>query len=120
VDRVQIQHVGAQALHMVQQARGRARQVAAPEIEFVRAQLLVGQVGAGLGRLGPGTQDLGRGVERALGLDVGRRREAIDQHLIDDGAVAPVAFAVFIDAGLRCKIRSGHERGERELLHHPS
>jgi hypothetical protein len=99
VDRVQVQHVRAEVLHMVE-PRGRALQVAAPEVELVSTQFLLGQVGAGLGRLGPGAKHLGRRVQRALGFEIGRRREAVDQHLVDDGTVAPIALAVFVGTGV--------------------
>ena len=35
----------------------------------------------------------------ALGSQVGGRREAVHQHLVDHGAVAPVGLARFEDAG---------------------
>ncbi len=97
-DRVQVQHVGAQPLHMVQPRAG-ARQVAAPELDLVAPQLVARDIAALGRRLVPAPKLFWLGVEVALGGQVGARCEAVDQHLVDHGAHAPVVLAGLEDTG---------------------
>jgi hypothetical protein len=60
VDRVEVEHVGAEPVDVAELA-ARALQVAAPEVDFVRPHLHVGQVGPALGCLAPRAQHFGAG-----------------------------------------------------------
>jgi hypothetical protein len=100
VNRVEVQHVGTQVLDVVQ-AGGQALQVAAPKVQLGAVEFGVFQVHTRLGRLGPIAQHLGRGVKRAFGIQVRGRNKPVDDDLVDDGAIAPVAFTL-VKRGVVC------------------
>ena len=100
VNRIEVQHVGAELLHIIELAR-HAGQVATPEFDLVAPDFGALDISTGLGQLAPPAQHFGRRVQRLLGLQVGRRREAVHQHLVDDGAIAPVFLARLKYAGQR-------------------
>ena len=114
VNRTEVQHIDAELLHVVEPTR-RAGEIAAPEVDLVAPDAGALKVGAALGLLGPGAQLLWRGIQRALGIEVGTRREAIDQHLVDKRAVAPVGLAFCVHAGNLLVVAVGVVHGARGL-----
>ena len=97
-DGVEVQHVGAQLDHVVQACCG-AGEVAAPEVDLVAPELVVLEVLALGGHFVPAAQALGRRVKVLLGSQVCAGGEAVHQHLVDHGAIAPVGLAGLVDAG---------------------
>jgi hypothetical protein len=98
MDRVQVENVRAERPHVGHLRRG-AAQVTAPEVEFRAVELLVFEVLAGTRHVGPRMQHLRGRVQRALALQIFSGHEAVDDDLIDDGAVASVPLSQVERAG---------------------
>ena len=90
--RIEIQHIRADLVDVAELA-AHAREVAAPEVDLVAPHARALDEAPLLGRLVPRAQRPRRRVEAALRVEVGARREAVDEHLVDDGARAPVCLA---------------------------
>ncbi|OQA06253.1 MAG: hypothetical protein BWY66_01972 [bacterium ADurb.Bin374] len=88
-DRIEVDDVDAQFLDIPDTAE-KALKIAAPEIDLVRPDAFLLQVGTGFRRFLPVAEPAWRGIQFLLPREVGRRGEPVDDDLVDDGAVAPV------------------------------